>query len=99
MQAIVDEQKPDLIVCSGDNILSTGVNGLTEFVELMESYEIPWTWAYGNHDGESVAANYKKADLSKKLMSLDTEYLLYKEGYIESGKENRYGNFAFHSPQ
>lgn len=94
MQAIVDEQKPDLIVCSGDNILSTGINGLTEFVEQMESYKIPWTWAYGNHDGESVAANYKKADLSKKLMSLDTEYLLYKEGYIESGKENRYGNFS-----
>lgn len=94
MQAIVDEQKPDLIVCSGDNILSTGVNGLTEFVELMESYEIPWTWAYGNHDGESTAFNFKKADLSKTLMSLDTKYLLYKEGYIEAGKENRYGNFS-----
>ena len=94
MQAIVDEQKPDLIVCSGDNILSTGVNGLTEFVELMESYEIPWTWAYGNHDGESTAFNFKKEDLSKTLMSLDTKYLLYKEGYIEAGKENRYGNFS-----
>ena len=94
MQSIVDEQKPDLIVCSGDNILSTGVDGLTSFVELMESYKIPWTWAYGNHDAESTATKYKKADLSKKLMSLDTEYLLYKEGYIESGKENRYGNFS-----
>ncbi len=94
MQAMVDEQKPDLIVCSGDNILSTGINGLTSFVELMESYQTPWIWLYGNHDAESTATNYKKADLSKKLMSLDTEFLLYKQGYIESGSENRYGNFS-----
>lgn len=94
MQSIVDEQKPDLIVCSGDNILSTGVNGLTSFVELMESYKTPWIWLYGNHDAESTATNYKKADLSKKLMELDTEYLLYKQGYVETGKENRYGNFS-----
>lgn len=94
MQTMVDEQKPDLIVCSGDNILSTGINGLTSFVELMESYKTPWIWLYGNHDAESTATNFKKSDLSKKLMSLETEFLLYKQGYIETGSENRYGNFS-----
>ena len=27
-------------------------------------------------------------------MSLETNYLLYKEGYIETTSENRYGNFS-----
>ena len=32
MQYVVETEKPDLIVCSGDNILSTGVEKLKEFV-------------------------------------------------------------------
>ena len=91
---MIETETPDLIVCSGDNILSTGINGLTEFVNMMESYQIPWIWLYGNHDAESAVVNYRKSDLSKCLMSLDTNYLLYKEGYIETTSENRYGNFS-----
>ena len=91
---MIEEQQPDLLVCSGDNILSTGVAGVTEFVNFMEEYKTPWIWLYGNHDAENAAVNYRKSDLSKCLMELDTEYLLYKEGYCEPGMENRYGNYS-----
>lgn len=94
MQSIVDNQHPDLIVCSGDNILATGVAGTKQFIELMESYQIPWIWMYGNHDAESLANGYKKSDVSRALMESNTKYLLYKEGYIEATSENRYGNYS-----
>lgn len=93
IEYIVETQNPDLIVCSGDNILSTGVNGINEFISYMEQFETPWLWAYGNHDAENVQVNYRKSDLSKTLVEADTKYLLYEEGYIEEA-ENRYGNYS-----
>ena len=93
MQYIVDTQKPDLIVCSGDNIMSTGVEGLKEFVTLMESYQTPWTFVFGNHDAEGTTAGYDKKSLSHYLDICKTEYLLYDSGYVETAN-NRYGNFS-----
>lgn len=93
MQYIVDTQKPDLIVCSGDNIMSTGVEKLKEFVALMESYQTPWTFVFGNHDAEGTSAGYNKQSLSKYLDTCDAKYLLYDSGYVEA-VNNRYGNFS-----
>ena len=93
MKYIAENERPDLIVCSGDNIMSTGVNGLTEFAELMDSLKTPWTFVYGNHDAESNAAGFSKKELSKYLEEYDSPYLLYSEGYVEEAS-NRYGNFS-----
>ncbi|MBE5952002.1 MAG: hypothetical protein E7260_10485 [Lachnospiraceae bacterium] len=93
MQYIVDTEQPDLIVCSGDNIMSTGLKGLKEFVALMESYETPWTFVFGNHDAEGTTAGYNKVSLSAYLATCDAKYLLYDNGYIETDN-NRYGNFS-----
>ena len=93
MQYVVDTQKPDLIVCSGDNIMSTGVEKLKEFVALMESYKTPWTFIFGNHDAEGSASGYSKKSLSEYLDSCDAKYLLYDSGYVETSA-NRYGNFS-----
>lgn len=90
INSLITEEKPDFIVCSGDNILGTGTNGLIQFIEMMESYKIPWTWVYGNHDAE----NFNKASLSETLVKTKTEYLLYEHGYMEPGTENRFGNFS-----
>ena len=90
INSLINEEKPDFIVCSGDNILGTGTNGLIQFIEMMESYKIPWTWVYGNHDAE----NFNKASLSETLVKTKTEYLLYEHGYMEPGTKNRFGNFS-----
>ena len=90
INSLITEEKPDFIVCSGDNILGTGTNGLIQFIEMMDSYKIPWTWVYGNHDAE----NFNKASLSETLVKTKTEYLLYEHGYMEPGTENRFGNFS-----
>ena len=90
INTLIKEEKPDFIVCSGDNILGTGTSGLNQFIEMMESYEIPWTWVYGNHDAE----NFNKASMSEALVKAKTKYLLYEHGYMEPGTEKRFGNFS-----
>lgn len=94
MDYVVATTKPDLIVCSGDNILATGTKGLDEFIDLMDKYETPWIFMYGNHDAESTQSGYRKSDLSQYFDSCGSEYLLYQTGYSEKGTENRYGNFT-----
>ena len=94
MDYVVETAKPDLIVCSGDNILSTGVTKLKNFINIMEDYETPWTFIYGNHDSESNQTGYSKAELNETLLTSNTEYLLYANEYYETGAENRYGNFS-----
>ena len=93
MQHVAEAYSPDLIVCTGDNIMSTGVKGLTEFVEFMDSLKTPWTFIFGNHDAESNASGYSKKDLSEYLESCNSEYLIYSAGYVEKDT-NRYGNFS-----
>ena len=94
MDYIVETSKPDLIVLSGDNIMNSGVEGMKEMVEIIEKYKTPWTLIYGNHDAEYHFYNHSKKEVSNYLANLDSEYLLYKEGYIDDSKENRYGNFS-----
>ncbi len=93
MKYVVDTAKPDLIVCSGDNVMSTGVEKLKEFVAFMEGLKTPWTFVYGNHDAENHSAGYSKKEMSDYLDTCDAEYLLYNSGYIEASA-NRYGNFS-----
>ena len=90
MKAMIEEKQPDLIVCSGDNILGTGIEGLKKFVAHMESLETPWVFMYGNHDHEGSSS---KKVFNKYLTEADTKYLIYEEGFVDE-KENRYGNFS-----
>lgn len=93
MKYVAETEKPDLIVCSGDNILATGVAGLKKFIALMESLKTPWTYIFGNHDAEYSYAGYSKKELSAYLAGCGAEYLLYEEGYTDADT-NRYGNFT-----
>lgn len=95
MNYLKEVGRPDLIVCSGDNILSTGLSGLGEFVELMETFETPWTFVFGNHDSESLSGEGSKASMNEYLLNVldETDYLIYKDSY-EGASENRFGNFS-----
>ncbi len=92
-EAILSE-KPDFIVLLGDNMMSQGVEGAKFIVETFDRYQIPYTYVFGNHDAELYDAGYSKAEVSAYLGNCNSEYLLYKSGYTQTGKENRYGNFS-----
>lgn len=50
---IIDEQKPDLVVTTGDNVQSIYQGkAVKQFAEKMESMNIPWAVTLGNHDSE-----------------------------------------------
>ncbi len=94
MAYVVETEKPDLIICSGDQVMSAGVAKTKEFVALMDSYQTPWVFVWGNHDAELKTLGYSKREVSAALANSGSPYLLYADGYTERGKENRYGNFS-----
>lgn len=65
---LVERVKPDLIILTGDNIYPVPIfsgcrNNMREskFVaKLMESFEIPWTTVFGNHDTEPFATHSRE---------------------------------------
>lgn len=94
MDHIVETTQPDLIVLTGDNIMCTGINGIKELIGWMDKYETPWTLIWGNHDTMTGSWGYSKKDLSEYMISCGSKYLMYTEDYVETGKEDRYGNFS-----
>lgn len=52
---MVDTIKPDLVVFTGDLVMSQIVNNwpyLQDFADLMEELSVYWTMSFGNHDSE-----------------------------------------------
>lgn len=89
MREAVEKTDPDLIVLSGDNVYGefddagTSVQAL---VAEMESYKIPWTITYGNHDNETLKGiEWTSAQYS------EAEHCLFMRGDVENIAGN--GNF------
>ncbi len=64
LKVILDKTPCDLIVADGDLVEGANKNraydkyqAVLKFAELIESYEIPWTFAPGNNDGEKDGTN------------------------------------------
>ena len=94
IDSLVESENPDFIILSGDNIMNSGVKGAKELVEIMDRYETPYTFVFGNHDATTYTPNYSKREISHFLESNASPYLLYKSGYVDTTAENRYGNFS-----
>ena len=56
LREIITETKPDLILITGDIVygeFDDSGESLIEFVNFMESFDIPWAPVFGNHENES----------------------------------------------
>lgn len=57
IEKLVNQEKPNLVIFTGDNTICNTANkvkeSLNSMVELIEKLEIPWCHVYGNHDDES----------------------------------------------
>ncbi len=81
LQAALEDQKPDLVVLTGDNIsggsCQSGVaksidmtnckNAIKQFMSIFEKYEVPVAMVFGNHDNESQVSK-------EELMAMYEEY-------------------------
>ncbi len=65
LREIITNTSPDLIIITGDIIygeFDDNGSNLLEFVEFMESFDIPWAPIFGNHDNESkMGADWQSA--------------------------------------
>lgn len=83
---LVERTKPDLIVVTGDSVypipIFSGTNNNMKqtrfFGTLMESFGIPWTYTFGNHDAEPMFCTHNKNQLADYYESLT--YCLFKKG-------------------
>jgi len=57
VRRLIKETSPDYIVITGDNVygqFDASGERFKEFISTMDSFEIPWSFVNGNHDGEYV---------------------------------------------
>ncbi len=57
IKVLVDKEKPNLIIFTGDNTICSSTiqlqQSLKSMTQYIESLQIPWCHVYGNHDDES----------------------------------------------
>src|SRR5690606_35848906 len=71
MEATLDTEKPDLVVFTGDIVVSAPTKkGWDEVLDVVISRNIPYMVTFGNHDDESEMKRHEVADYvaAKKLL-------------------------------
>ena len=82
IQSLVDSTKPDLITVTGDNAWDS--KAYLDFVDMMDSFDIPWAPVMGNHDGQFTPGEFWCA-----YLLANAENCLFKFGPKDMG----YGNY------
>lgn len=67
IDTLIKQNKPDLITVTGDMAYPGDYDSYETFAQLLDSYQIPWTIVWGNHDHQSgMEPVLKAAELFKK---------------------------------
>lgn len=73
MSRLIDDENPDLVVITGDNIEGTACNteegvkkAIDSIARVMEDRKIPWTVTLGNHDCECKVGREKQMEIYKQ---------------------------------
>lgn len=83
---LIKDNKPDLITVTGDMAYPGDYESYEIFANLLDSYEIPWTIVWGNHDHQSgMEPVLKAAELFKKH-----PYCLFEDGDPAYGNGNHF---------
>ena len=54
LNKIIDDQKPDLIIHTGDAIIESSKDDFLKLFDFFESKKIPWTLLMGNHEARAL---------------------------------------------
>lgn len=87
ISSVVSQTNPDLIFISGDIIYGQFDDDgtvLRNFIDFMDSFEIPWTIVFGNHDNESAIGVDAQCE-----MYTNAKYCMFKRGTVTGN-----GNFT-----
>lgn len=72
LSRVISEEKPNLVVFSGDQLNGQGTSWdpksvLAKFARAVTDRGIPWAAVFGNHDDENGASREEQLDLMKAL--------------------------------
>ena len=84
VNTLIDKTHPDLITLSGDQGWAGDLSAYVKVGELIDSYNIPWTFVWGNHDQQN---GYEFLDSVLKEYS-KFKNLIYENGPEELGRGN-----------
>ncbi len=85
MRQLVERTNPDMIILTGDfSYESTGK--ITELRQVMDEFKTPWTYVFGNHDGNKMTTKQYIVENFAK-----SEYCIFKNEY-ENAKTIRMGD-------
>lgn len=100
VKELIKYTKPDLVIVTGDLVFPVGIMSMSfnnkapivEFSAFMRNLGVPWAFAYGNHDTESMATlSEREVDTVFQMLSFNTSRnLLYP--YIQpniTGRNNQ----------
>ena len=92
VKALIEEENPDFIVLNGDNIYSRfefeDLRTHRKLMEIIDSYNVPWSLVFGNHDGEVPG------DTDVLLSDVVSIYSESEYFFFESANGREYGDFA-----
>ncbi len=85
--AMITEEKPDLVVLTGDQVFpvpfiaGTLNNKISTnlIIALMEQLQVPWTVCLGNHDSE-IYSYFSREDIGEMYSDESLEFCLFSEG-------------------
>lgn len=87
MKTTIEKAQPDLIILTGDNFMDGSKRLIIEeYVEFMDSFEIPWAPILGNHDYNIAISLDEMSDMFESA-----EYCLFKKGTVDES----YGNYHY----
>lgn len=88
---LVKHENPDVIVVTGDIMMSVfAVRLLKQFIKKMDSYNIPWTVSFGNHEMEY----HKMSTIVDVLLNAKTNNLYFSTGpKLSSDNKHGFSNF------
>ena len=85
IRSLVAQSNPDLIFISGDVVYGQFDDSgeiQKDFINFMDSFQIPWTLVFGNHDNETAIGVEKQCELYSQ-----SKFCIFRRGNV-SGNSN-----------
>ena len=94
---MIRKEQPDLVVITGDIAYPVpfqagtfnNLNATRIFSQMMESLQVYWTFAFGNHDTEAYSM-YSRREISEFYESQNYKYCLYQRGFADD--DDKFGD-------
>jgi hypothetical protein len=90
---LIENAYADFIVLLGDNVYGQFDDGsnFRALADLIDSYQIPWAYVNGNHDGETEGEGWGY-DNQLSYIDTNTDYCMYVRGSVALA--DSYGNYV-----